>query len=123
MGRQSPRQPARLAQPVAMTPRPLSPEEALLLLNDHLGEHVELQLASTAPEAGTVSHAGVLRKLTVKGAGQSELCELLAGLYRVGDATLSIGGLERARAWEVGVGWELAEGVVLSAEWRTAHGA
>jgi hypothetical protein len=106
--------------------RPVTRDEAILALNDHLGQEVEVIVEREGPKAGLVMVAnGPLRHWRAGDRGGLALGarDGLAGFYEVGGASINITELNVAYLLAdgdepaYGLGFELGPGVELTVVW------
>lgn len=115
-----------------MSENTITPDEAFMLVNDHIGEEVEVSLNVNVPADvtgfphGSLSHGvlgftGELRRVDPTGTAMSSATarDFGASLYAVGDQSIHLGLLPGSiRAGAGGLSFALADDVTLSLHWQ-----
>ena len=119
-----------------MSEHTITPDEAFMLVNDHIGDEVEVSLSVNVPldvtgfPHGSLSHGvlaftGELRRVdpTETAMSSPTARDFGASLYTVGDQSIHLGilpGLIRASTG--GLSFTLADDVTLSIHWQDERG-
>jgi hypothetical protein len=119
-----------------MSEHTITPDEAFMLVNDHIGDEVEVSLSVNVPldvtgfPHGALSHGvltltGELRRVDPTGTAMSSPTarDFGASLYTVGDQSIHLGSLPGSiRAGAGLLSFALADDVTLSIHWRDERG-
>jgi hypothetical protein len=102
----------------------ITPEEALLAINDHLGEVVHVELYAEhgpAPHSLLEINGELSRVHTIEGAAMGDAAErdYMAGAYMIGVHSVHLGFLAAEITWSAfgGIEFHLAGGLVLALGW------
>jgi hypothetical protein len=115
-----------------MSEKTITPDEAFMLVNDHIGEEIEVSLSVNLPldvtgfPHGSLSHGvlgftGELSRVDPTGTEVSSPTarDFGASLYTVGDQSIHLGFLPGSiRAGPGGLSFALADDVTLSIHWQ-----
>ena len=115
-----------------MSENTITPDEAFMLVNDHIGEEVEVSLNVNVPAdvtgfpRGALSHGvlgftGELRRVDPTGTAMSSATarDFGASLYAVGDQSIHLGSLPGSIRTGAGLlSFALADDVTLSLHWQ-----
>jgi hypothetical protein len=113
---------------IAMADGALTHEQALFMLNDHVGEDVFVSLRMSTPDGGIAIFPPLQGRLDKRVLGESEgdvtpeaitqAKAIIAPMYVVGERHLGLPPLPGAvRRYEMGLEWVLAEGLTLRINW------